>query len=277
VRSVVVGVGSNLGSREATIRAAAALLDARPGIDVERVSPIYETEPLGPPQPPYLNAAFRLRSELSPIALLHVLLRTERRLGRQRSTAERWGPRSIDLDLLWDERGPHTSTGLRVPHAELESRSFALAPLLDVMPELRPELGPSLDRLGEPLEKWSRAAVVDEDRSPEGFRVRVESDSLADACALGVHKVASEGRPWSTRHVTIPAEAKAFATALEHLLRTGFAVDWATVSHCSDAQWAVDFHGVNEGLRVDVDVRLHTTSGERRGIDVALSVTRGGR
>jgi 2-amino-4-hydroxy-6-hydroxymethyldihydropteridine diphosphokinase len=253
-------------------------LDARPGIEVERVSSIYETEPLGPPQPRYLNAAFRLRSELSPTALLHVLLRTERRLGRQRSTAERWGPRSIDLDLLWDERGVHTSTGLCVPHAELESRNFALAPLLDVMPEVRPELGPSLDRLGEPLETWSRAAIVEADRSSKGFRARVESDSLADACALGVAELASEDRrPWSTRHVTIPAEPAAFATVLQRLLRTGFAVDRATVSHCSDAQWVLEFHGVNEGLRVDADVRLQPTSGTRRGVDATLSVTRSSR
>ncbi|MGB5349087.1 MAG: 2-amino-4-hydroxy-6-hydroxymethyldihydropteridine diphosphokinase, partial [Polyangiales bacterium] len=84
MRAVVVGVGSNLGAREAAIRTARDLLHARDGIEVSAVSPIYETEPLGPPQPRYLNAAFRLQTERSPAELLSVLLRTERRLGRRR-------------------------------------------------------------------------------------------------------------------------------------------------------------------------------------------------
>ena len=88
---VVVGVGSNLGAREALIRGAGALLSARGGIEVRGVSEIYETEPLGPPQPRYLNAAFRMEPTLAPAELLHVLLRTERRLGRRRVPDERWG------------------------------------------------------------------------------------------------------------------------------------------------------------------------------------------
>ena len=272
MRRVVVGAGSNLGGRESAIRGAAALLDARPGIDVEEVSPIYETEPLGPPQPRYLNAAFRVCTALSPPALLHALLCTERRLGRRRSEAERWGPRSMDLDLLWDEAGAHDSPGLHIPHAELANRDFALAPLLDVMPELASKLGVHLERLGGPPSTWRRAAIVQAERSRAGFRVAVEADSLADACALSVALAEARGRPWSTRHVTIDASADALAAMLRHLLRTGFSTVRATVSHCSDAQWAVEFHGVNQGLPVDADVRLHTTSGARREHLVALSL-----
>ena len=133
--TAVVGIGTNLGAREAAVRAARNLLDARRDVDVVGTSALYETEPLGPPQGRYLNAALRLETSLSPNELLSVLLRTERRLGRRRSSAERWGPRSVDLDLLWDERGMQESSTLRVPHPELVHRSFALAPWLDVAPE----------------------------------------------------------------------------------------------------------------------------------------------
>ncbi len=272
MRWVVVGVGANLGGREASIRAAALLLDARPGIDVERVSPLYETEPLGPPQPHYLNAAFRLKSALPPPGLLDALLRTERRLGRRRSQSERWGPRSIDLDLLWDDAGPHASPGLTVPHAELARRTFALAPLLDVAPELRASFAECLAEQGGAPPPWTRSAIVVTRTSSDGFHAQVESDSLADACALAAASVAPVGRPWSTRHVTIRPGAEPFAAALRQALRTGFSVARATISHCSDAQWTAEFHGVNAGMPVDADVRLQPTSGTQRAVRVELSV-----
>jgi len=272
VRVVVVGVGSNLGAREASIRCARALLDAREGIEVQDVSAIYETEPLGPPQPRYLNAAFRLQTTLSPPELLRVLLRTERRLGRHRVPDERWGPRSIDLDLLWDQRGPYESPELCVPHPELENRSFALAPLLDVAPELSDVFGPSLLQLGERPPAWGREATVRAKPSSTGLEVDVEADSLADACALCVGHTASRGRPWSTRHVTITPDAEHFAIALRDLFRAGVAIQRATISHCSKSQWAVELHGVNMGIPVDADVRLRTTLGARREIHARLSL-----
>lgn len=271
MRWVVVGVGANLGGREASIRAAAALLGARPGIDVEQISPLYETEPLGPPQPLYLNAAFRLTSALSPPELLDLLLRTERRLRRRRSQNERWGPRSIDLDLLWDDAGPHASPGLTVPHAELARRTFALAPLLDVAPELQSSFAEDLAEHGGAPPRWTRPAIVEARTSSDGFHAQVESDSLADACALAA-SVAPVGRPWSTQHVAIRPGTEPFAAALRHTLRTGFAVARTTVSHCSDAQWTAEFHGVNAGMPVDADVRLQPTSATRRAVRVELSV-----
>lgn len=271
MNAVIVGVGSNLGAREASIRAARELLHAREGISVRDISAIYETEPLGPPQPRYLNAAFRLETKLSPTELLHALLRTERRLGRRRTDAERWGPRSIDLDLLWDRRGTHQSAGLRLPHPELENRGFALAPLLDVAPDLAPLFGPSLQRVGGPPPVWAREARVRACAMDGGFEVDVEADSLLDACALCVCPMPSPGRPWSTRHVTIGSGPEHFAIALRDLLRSGFSVQYATISHCSKAQWHAEFHGVHMGIRLDTDVRLWTTSAATREVRARLS------
>jgi len=272
VNTVVVGVGANLGAREAAIRAAHALLDAREGIDVRAVSKIYDTEPLGPPQPRYLNAAFRLDTTLSPTELLRVLLRTERRLGRRRVAEEHWGPRSVDLDLLWDQRGPHEAPGLTVPHPELEKRDFTLAPLLDVAPELRNRLGPSLERLGGAPTVWGRDALVRVETNSDGCEVRVEADSIADACALCVGRATAKGRPWSTRHLSIGPSPECFADALRDLLRTGFWSHRATISHCSNAGWDLEFHGVNTGNPLDAHVRLRTTLATDREIQVQLAV-----
>ena len=125
-----VGVGANLGDREATIRAA---ISALPGLVA--VSALRETEPVGVvDQPPFLNGAAAIETELSARELLDALLAVERELGRERR--ERWGPRTIDLDLLLfgDER--LDEPGLTVPHPRLHERRFALEPLLDLDPEL---------------------------------------------------------------------------------------------------------------------------------------------
>ena len=125
-----VGVGANLGDREATIRAA---LDALPG--VVGVSELRETEPVGVvDQPPFLNGAVVLETELSARELLETLLAIERDLGRERR--ERWGPRTIDLDLLLYGDETIDEPGLTVPHPRLHERRFVLEPLLDLDPEL---------------------------------------------------------------------------------------------------------------------------------------------
>ena len=271
MRSVVVGVGSNLGAREAAIHAARDLLHAREGIEVSAVSPIYETEPLGPPQPRYLNAAFRLQTERSPTELLAVLLRTERRLGRRRHADQRWGPRSMDLDLLWDQRGPHESPGLRVPHRALQERDFALAPLLDVAPELVGGFGQSLGRLGGAPPRWTRDARVVVETSPRGFDVEVEADSLADACALSLGHGVSTGRPWSSLHRSIESDVEPFAAAVRDVLKTGFSIHRVSVSHCAKSQWAVEFHGACMGNTRPADVRLRTTPGRHREIRLQLA------
>lgn len=131
-RQVVVGLGSNLGARAAYLSAAVALLDAHPEVVVEARSSVVATPAMTQPQPDFLNAAVRLRTTLAPEALLDLLLDTERTLGRVRH--ERWGTRTIDLDLLWITGEPVHTTRLEVPHPGLLERSFALVPLLEVLP-----------------------------------------------------------------------------------------------------------------------------------------------
>ena len=125
-----VGLGANLGDREGTIRAALAAL---PG--VMAVSELRETEPVGVlDQPPFVNGAAALETQLSARELLGALLEVERLLGRERR--ERWGPRTIDLDLLLYGDETIDEPGLTVPHPRLHERRFALEPLLDLDPEL---------------------------------------------------------------------------------------------------------------------------------------------
>ena len=125
-----VGLGSNLGDREATIRAAIAAL---PG--VVAVSELRETDPVGViEQPAFLNGAVALETELSPRELLKRLLAVERELGRER--LERWGPRTIDLDLLLYGSQTVDELGLTIPHPSLHERRFALEPLAELDPEL---------------------------------------------------------------------------------------------------------------------------------------------
>jgi 2-amino-4-hydroxy-6-hydroxymethyldihydropteridine diphosphokinase len=125
-----VGLGANLGDREATIRAAVAQL---PG--VVAVSPLRETDPVGvTDQPQFLNGVAALETELPPRELLDVLLAVERGLGRERR--ERWGPRTIDLDLLLYGDEVIDEDGLTVPHPRLRERRFVLEPLADLAPKL---------------------------------------------------------------------------------------------------------------------------------------------
>lgn len=127
-----VGVGANLGDREATIREAVRLL----GDDVVAVSQLRETEPWGyADQPAFLNGAILLETDLEPRAVLDRLLAVERELGRTRD-GPRYGPRTIDLDLLLYGDRVLDEPGLTVPHPRLHERAFALEPLLDLDPAL---------------------------------------------------------------------------------------------------------------------------------------------
>jgi 2-amino-4-hydroxy-6-hydroxymethyldihydropteridine diphosphokinase len=130
-----VGLGANLGDREATIRRAIELLERSAGVRVVAVSTLRETDPWGPvEQPPYLNGAAALETELGARELLALLLEVERRLGRARGTERRWGPRTIDLDLLLYGDAVLEEPGLRVPHPRLHERRFALEPLAELAP-----------------------------------------------------------------------------------------------------------------------------------------------
>jgi 2-amino-4-hydroxy-6-hydroxymethyldihydropteridine diphosphokinase len=131
---VVVGLGANLGDRAATMRAAVQELSRV--ASVEGRSRVYETAPVGgPAQPPFLNAAVIVAYEGEPLALLDALLSIEARFGRIR--AARWGPRVLDLDILWIDGVAIDTPRLVVPHPRLNERAFALAPLLELVPGAR--------------------------------------------------------------------------------------------------------------------------------------------
>ena len=131
-----VGLGANIGDPAAALRAALAALAAEPGIEVVAVSSVRETDPVGyEDQPRFINAAAALETELEPRRLLDRLLAVERRLGRMR-TGPRFGPRTIDLDLLVYGSERIDEPGLQVPHPRLHERRFALEPLAELEPGL---------------------------------------------------------------------------------------------------------------------------------------------
>jgi 2-amino-4-hydroxy-6-hydroxymethyldihydropteridine diphosphokinase len=133
---VYIGLGANLGDREQTIRRALELLGSDPEIDVVAVSSLRETDPVGyTDQPEFLNGAAALRTELSPRTLLERLLRIERELGRERS-GPRFGPRTIDLDLLVYGSEEVDEPGLKIPHPRLAEREFVLEPLAELDSDL---------------------------------------------------------------------------------------------------------------------------------------------
>lgn len=156
-----LGVGSNLGDREALLTGALTALADTAGICHVRCSPIYETAPVGPPgQGPYLNAAVELDTDLGAEPLLAVLLRIERRSGRRRSGV-RNEARPLDLDLLFYGAQQIRLPALTVPHPRLHERAFVLVPLRDLAAGLRhPVLGETVASLAtRVLEEDSAAAA----------------------------------------------------------------------------------------------------------------------
>jgi len=131
-----IGIGSNLGDREANCAAAVAALGQVPGVRVEKVSAWRETAPVGPvPQGDFINGAVRVATTLSARDLLDACLSIERRMGRERRVPK--GPRVIDLDLLLYGDTVIDAPGLTVPHPEMARRRFVLEPLAEIAPEAR--------------------------------------------------------------------------------------------------------------------------------------------
>ena len=149
-----MGLGSNLGEREATLWKALEGLGATEGIEVVAVSSFRETDPVGVvDQPRFVNGAAALETSLRPRELLERLLDVERSLGRDRAVEERWGPRTLDLDLLLYGGETIDEPGLEVPHPRLAERAFVLEPLLELDPDLRlPDGRPLRDLYGPGLE-----------------------------------------------------------------------------------------------------------------------------
>ena len=130
--TVHIALGTNLGDRRANIARALEALKAE-GLRITRRSSVIETEPLGPPQPKYLNSAVETETDLSPTELLAALKRIEKAMGR--TDGERWGPRVIDLDILFYGNRVIETDDLVVPHAELANRGFVLEPLAEIAPD----------------------------------------------------------------------------------------------------------------------------------------------
>ncbi len=131
-----LGLGGNVGDVAAAFVAALTRLAAAPGVALAAVSSVYRTPPWGKlDQPDFLNLAALVATRLAPSALLALCLETERGLGRER--IERWGPRSIDIDILMYGDATIDQSNLKIPHPRLTERAFALAPLAEIAPGLQ--------------------------------------------------------------------------------------------------------------------------------------------
>jgi len=135
-----VALGSNMGDRENHLRDALQLMGQTPGIAVRRVSSFHVTAAVGPPQPDYVNAVAEIETDLPPRQLLEALQAIERRLGRVRSL--RWGPRTIDLDIIFLGDLVVDEPDLVIPHPRMHERGFVLEPLCELAGGVRhPRLG----------------------------------------------------------------------------------------------------------------------------------------
>ena len=132
-RRCVLALGANLGNRLANLQE--ALRRLAPVLTADRVSALYESEPVGPPdQPPYFNAVCAGVISLEPLTLLEAVKRIEWAIGRR--PGPRWGPRPLDIDILLLESVTMDTPGLTIPHPRIEERAFVLVPLADILPDL---------------------------------------------------------------------------------------------------------------------------------------------
>ena len=204
--TLVIGVGTNLGGRRSILRAARELVAARFGASDLRVAPVWETAPMGPPQPDYLNTAFAFELDGTLASALARCLDVERALGRERR--ERWGARTLDLDLLWHAREHCQSPALTVPHEGLRGRTFALDPLLALVPSaVDPTDGTPLAAVRTTLPAGAAGAPLGDDfetdaTADDGVVVRADdrADGFAAAAeAMGARMVAPRSvRPRSS-------------------------------------------------------------------------------
>jgi 2-amino-4-hydroxy-6-hydroxymethyldihydropteridine diphosphokinase len=135
MKKIYLGLGSNLGQREAMLQAAIQALES-PRLHILRLSPIYETEPMDMPnQPWFLNLVAEAETDLFPLQLLHRTSKVEALLGRRRLALK--GPRTIDIDILIYGSAAVSTPKLEIPHPRFRARRFVLAPLADLAPSLR--------------------------------------------------------------------------------------------------------------------------------------------
>jgi 2-amino-4-hydroxy-6-hydroxymethyldihydropteridine diphosphokinase len=160
---VYVALGANLGDRERTFAAVVEAIESDPDVDLQRASPIFETEPMGPSgQGAYLNAVVQLDSRIGPVELLRRLKALERSLGRNRDQERiRWGPRVIDLDIIFFGTLQLDTPDLVIPHSEAHLRLFVMAPLAEIAPDfIHPTLSIPVAEIarsllaGDPVRRW---------------------------------------------------------------------------------------------------------------------------
>lgn len=148
---VLIGLGGNIGDPLASMRSALKALDDHPGCKVERVSSVWKTPPWGvTDQPDFLNACAAVSTTLEPRAFLELCLTIEKKLKRVRDL--RWGPRSIDIDVLFFGDRRISEEGLNVPHPRIADRAFVLVPLSEVSPE-RKLAGNRIDALAKQCDR----------------------------------------------------------------------------------------------------------------------------
>ncbi len=154
-KASAIALGSNLGNSQATLEAALKNLDRTPGITVKTRSSWYKTAPIGPSQPDYLNGCALLDVQLNPQELLKTLLAMEDKFGRVRQ--ERWGARTLDLDVLLFEDLILETPELQIPHPRMTQRAFVLVPLAEIAPDwIEPVSGVAIAQL---VEKVDRSGV----------------------------------------------------------------------------------------------------------------------
>ncbi|HMX38842.1 MAG TPA: 2-amino-4-hydroxy-6-hydroxymethyldihydropteridine diphosphokinase [Saprospiraceae bacterium] len=155
--NVFLSLGSNLDDRRANLRRAAALINKEIG-KIAKSSSLYETEPWGnTDQPAFLNQVVMANTTLDPRGLLEAITRIEREMGRQRK--EKWGPRTIDVDILFYGKRVIRDKGLEIPHPELPQRGFVLVPMMEIAPDFEhPTLKKPMDELY--MECTDESAVI---------------------------------------------------------------------------------------------------------------------
>ena len=217
----ILGLGSNLGAREAFLRAGLLEIERHPEIEIEAFSNVYLTEPMGPAQPEYLNMAVRVRTSLAPEDLLQVALGAEGRVGRVRD--EKWGPRVLDVDVLWAEGHESHSSTLSLPHQGLFDRAFALGPLLDVFPDAPRSWNERLDKLGgrPPVSwPWRKRAASKEQVWCWGVD---ELDAVAEALNRTLEPrhagpppgVLRLSEPWNPKRIRLAGLTRLFANEVD--------------------------------------------------------------
>ena len=261
VPTAYVALGSNVGDRMAHLsHALDRIHDLGTVVDG---SPIYETEPVGGPsgQGPYLNAVVALTTDIAPAALLDGLLAIEAERGRTRT--ERWGPRTLDLDLLWFAGERIDQPGLTIPHPHLRERPFVLAPLVDVAPGLGDDDGPYADALLASGTDGIARVTGPVDVAGDGRRWMV---GLDDATRLGDDDTVAAHPDWSNTN------GDAFGGFLVAVaLRAGGAErPGSSPSHMTYRY----LHPVPTGSELHVAVETHRSSGS--SADMTITVTTGG-